>query len=207
MFELISSLIDSLILFINSIGYLGILIGMTIESSFFPLPSEIVLIPAGVLVAKGEMNFFLAFIAGVLGSLAGAWINYFLALFLGRRTIDFFIAKYGKFFFVEKEQIKKTDDYFKKHGEITTFTGRLLPVVRHLISLPAGFAKMNPLKFTLFTVLGASIYTFFLLCVGYFFGSNTSPILKIVTGIFLIMAILIFIIYYIRTRKKRIGNS
>ena len=200
--EFISSIIENLLIFINNIGYLGIFIGMAIESSIFPLPSEIVLIPAGVLIAKGEMNFFWAFIAGVLGSLAGAWINYFLALFLGRRTFDFFIDKYGKFFFVGKKQVKKTDDYFKKHGEITTFTGRLIPVIRHLISLPAGFSRMNAWKFTFFTALGASVYTIFLLGVGYFFGSNAQPILKIVTGIFLVFALILIIIYYIRNMRK-----
>ena len=204
MLEFISSLIESLLLFIKSIGYFGIFIGMTIESSFIPLPSEVVLIPAGVLIAKGEMSFFWAFIAGVLGSLAGAWINYFLALFLGRRTFDFFIDKYGKFFFVGKKQVKKTEDYFKEHGEITTFTGRLIPVVRHLISLPAGFSRMNAWKFTFFTVLGAAVYTIFLLCVGYFFGSNAQPMLKIVTGIFLVLAIIAITIYYLRNTKK--GN-
>ncbi|MCX6749698.1 MAG: DedA family protein [Candidatus Pacearchaeota archaeon] len=203
MLEIISSLIDSLILFIGSIGYLGIFIGMTIESSFFPLPSEIVLIPAGILIAKGEMNFFLAFIAGVLGSIAGAWINYSLALFLGRKTFDFFIAKYGKFLFIGKEEIRKTENYFKEHGEITTFTGRLIPVVRHLISLPAGFSRMNAWKFTFFTALGASVYTIFILGVGYFFGSNAQPVLKIVTGVFLVIIFGAITIYYLRNKKKK----
>ena len=200
--EFLSSIIESLLIFINSIGYLGIFIGMTIESSFFPLPSEIVLIPAGVLIAKGQMNFFLAFIAGVLGSIAGAWINYSLALFLGRKTCDFFIVKYGKFFFIGKKQIKKTEHYFKKHGEITTFTGRLIPIARHLISIPAGFSRMNAWKFTFFTALGAAVYTSFLLGVGYFFGSNAQPILKIVTGIFLVIIFVAITIYYLINKKK-----
>ena len=97
--ELFFQFVDILLSIIKELGYLGIFIGMTIESSFFPFPSEAILIPAGVLVAKGEMNFILVLIAGLLGSLAGALINYFLALYLGRKTVNLLVSKYGKFFF------------------------------------------------------------------------------------------------------------
>src|SRR3989338_6218742 len=111
--DIIHTIVENILLFIKSLGYLGIFIGMTIESSFIPLPSEIILIPAGVLIARGEMNFFLTLVISVLGSLLGAWINYFLALFLGRKTVDFLVMKYGKLFFLNSEKLERTDNYFR----------------------------------------------------------------------------------------------
>ena len=204
--ELFSQLIGAILSIIRELGYLGIFIGMTIESSFFPFPSEIILIPAGALVAKGEMNFFLVFSAGLLGSLAGAWINYFLALFLGRKTINFLVNKYGKFLFINKKKLRKTDNYFKKHGEITTFTGRFILLIRQLISLPAGFTKMNFLKFSLFTALGAGIWTAILIYIGYFFGSDVQPFMKIITAVLLVFSLIIILIYYLIKTKKSISN-
>jgi membrane protein DedA with SNARE-associated domain len=201
-YELFLNLIENLLLIIKELGYLGIFIGMTIESSFFPFPSEVILIPAGVLVARGEMNFLLVFLAGLAGSILGAWINYAIALFLGRKTIDLLIDKYGRFLFLNKSKLRKTDNYFKKHGEITTFIGRLIFVIRQLISLPAGFAKMNFWKFTLFTALGAGIWTAILITIGYFFGSSAQPIAKIITGVLLVLSLFLALIYYAKTREK-----
>jgi len=199
-----SSFVETIISIISQLGYLGIFIGMTIESSFFPFPSEIILIPAGALVARGELNFFLVFISGLLGSITGAWINYFLALFLGRTTIDFLVERYGRFLFINKTKLKETDDYFKKHGEITTFVGRLIFVVRQLISLPAGFARMNFWKFTFFTALGAGIWTAILISVGYFLGSNNvQPVTKTITIILIITALLITLVYALKNGKKK----
>jgi len=202
MIELISQLIGIVLSIIRELGYFGIFVGMTIESSFFPFPSEIILIPAGALVAKGEMNFFLVFLAGLLGSLTGACINYFLALFLGRKTVDLLIDKYGKFLFINRKKLRKTDDYFKKHGEVTTFIGRLIFVIRQLISLPAGFAKMNFLKFSFFTALGAGIWTAILIYIGYFFGSDVQLIMKVITAILLVFSLIIVLIYYSIKNKK-----
>jgi membrane protein DedA with SNARE-associated domain len=210
--ELIRTITENVLLIIKDMGYFGIFIGMTIESSFFPLPSEVILIPAGVLIAKGEMSFLLVFLASILGSLLGAWVNYFLALFLGRTTVDFLINKYGKFLFLHKKDLKKTDKYFNEHGEITTFIGRLVPLVRHLISLPAGFAKMNFLRFSLFTALGAGLWTVVLISVGYFYGSSSvQPIVKIITAIVFSICVVVTSTYYIvkryekgkRSRKKQ----
>jgi membrane protein DedA with SNARE-associated domain len=187
------------------IGYFSIFIGMTIESSFFPFPSEVILIPAGVLVANGELSFFLVFLAGLLGSLVGASFNYFFAYFLGRQTIDLLISKRKSFFFLTKSKLRKADIYFERHGQVTTFVGRLIPVIRQLISLPAGFAKMNYGKFIFFTSLGAGLWVFVLTYVGVLFGNNLE-LLKtnfyFVTLILLGFSLLILIIYLLKKNKN-----
>ncbi|PIO08812.1 DedA family protein [Candidatus Pacearchaeota archaeon CG10_big_fil_rev_8_21_14_0_10_34_12] len=204
-YEFFAALTSSLLALIGKLDYFGIFIGMAIESSFIPFPSEIILIPAGALIAKGEMFFFPVFIASLLGSLLGATVNYFLALFIGRTAVDYLIDKYGRFFFIKKKSLEKTDIFFKKYGDITTFIGRLIPIVRQLISLPAGFAKMNFLKFTFYTALGSGLWTIILVSLGYFFGNNSLWIaenMRLITFSVLLFAILIMIMYLIRKRKN-----
>ncbi len=206
MIDLFSNLIVSIVSVINDLGYFGIFIGMVIESSFIPFPSEIIMIPAGALVALEQMKFSGVFFAGLLGSLVGAWINYSLALFLGRVTVEKLITKYGKIFFLSPVSLTKSDLFFEKHGEITTFIGRLIPVIRQLISLPAGFSKMNYLKFTTYTTLGAGIWVLILIVIGYIFGSNLDwfnqnklPL----TLSLLFLSLIILIIYILKKRKSK----
>ena len=205
--ELFHTLVDTTVELIGSMGYLGIFILMMIESSFIPFPSEVVLIPAGVLVARGEMNAILVFLAGTLGSLAGAIINYFLALHLGRKLTEKLILRYGKIFLIDMDKIKKSEKYFKNHGEVTTFVGRLIPVIRQLISLPAGFSKMHLAKFSLYTSLGAGIWTGILIWIGYLFGENQKLIEENLTSITLVtLLIVVFIIgayLYIKKPSKK----
>ena len=203
--ELFAQLIVGLLLIIKELGYIGIFIGMAIESSFFPFPSEIILIPAGALVAKGEMIFILVFLAGIFGSLLGALINFFLALFLGRTVVDLLVKKYGKIFFIDNKKIKKSDDYFNKHGSITTFIGRLIPGVRQLISIPAGFSRMNIFKFCLFTCLGAGLWTGVLICIGYFFGNNSEWIngnMNFITVVLLSFSLMMIVVYLWNKKRK-----
>jgi membrane protein DedA with SNARE-associated domain len=200
-------LIESLVLVVNKMGYFGIFFGMTIESSFIPFPSELILVPAGALAALGEMNFLLIILAGILGSILGALINYYIALFLGRNTVDFLIENYGKMFLLTKKNLQKSDLFFQKHGEITTFIGRLIPVIRQLISLPAGFSKMNLPKFIFFTSLGAGIWAIILTYIGYVFGNNllwihsNKDLLTLSILAFSLIVVLIYLIYY--KNKKR----
>lgn len=201
-FDLLSQVINYILLIIGKAGYFGIFLGMTIESSFFPFPSELIMIPAGYLVAQGEMSFFIVLLAGILGSIAGALINYFLALFIGRRTIDLLVDKYGKFILISKENIQKSEEYFKKHGEITTFIGRLIPGIRQLISIPAGFSKMNLSRFILFTSLGAGIWSLILILIGYFLGANPLLISENKTIITFFILLFSFLVIWIYVRKK-----
>ena len=139
---------------------------MFLESSFFPFPSEVAMIPAGYLVYKGSMNMGWALLAGALGSLAGALFNYVLALYFGRA----FLLRFGKYFFFTEKTMIKMEQFFTRHGEVSTFLGRLIPVVRQYISLPAGLAKMNLWKFSFYTTFGALIWITILAIFGYYVG-------------------------------------
>lgn len=208
--ELYHTILDNLLLTIFSLGYFGIFFLMTIESSFIPMPSEIILIPAGILIAQNQMSFSLVLIAAILGSLFGAFINYFLALYLGRKTINKLIKKYGKIFFINEEKIKKSETFFEKHGSITTFVGRLIPVIRQLISIPAGFSKMNLAKFSFYTSIGAGIWSFILIYIGIVIGNNQDLIsqnISTITLITLICCVILVISYILIQKRKSIRNN
>jgi membrane protein DedA with SNARE-associated domain len=167
--SILSDLFSTLVLLVKNLGYLGIFIGMMIESTVFPLPGEIILIPAGALIAQGHMSFLPVILIAVAGTIAGALINFFFAMFLGRGLVNILVKKYGKFMFITERRLAGIDNFFMKHGEITTFIGRLVPVVRHLISLPAGFSKMNVFKFAFYTALGSLISSSVSVFLGYVF--------------------------------------
>ena len=149
-------------------GYPGVFFLMAIESSFIPFPSEIVMIPAGFHIHQGDMRWAPTLAAGALGSLAGAWINYGLALKLGRP----FFLRYGKYLLAPPEKLERAEAFFLRHGEFATFTARLLPVIRQLLSLPAGMARMNFFRFSLYTAAGAGIWVAVLTVIGYWVGAN-----------------------------------
>lgn len=185
---------------VGTLGYPGVFIMMALESTFVPIPSEAVMIPAGYLVEQGKMDFFVSLIAGVSGSIAGSYLNYFLALWLGRP----FILRYGKYVGVSKEKFLKVDKYFQNHGEITIFIGRLIPVVRHLISFPAGLGRMNHIKFTTYTSIGAGLWVAVLLGLGYMIGKNQQLINKYLTQvtILLVIASAVTVIAYVYLKKR-----
>ena len=159
---------------IGSMGYPGILLLMAMESSIIPVPSELVMPPAGYLAQQGKMNMALVILCGTFGSLIGAYANYFVSRYLGRPLI----LKYGKYVLIPADKFIRVEQFFLKHGEISTFIGRLLPVIRHLISIPAGVAGMNHFKFTLYTLLGAGIWCTILTLIGYAIGENQQLIMQ-----------------------------
>lgn len=182
-------------------GYLGIFIMMAIESSFIPFPSEIVLIPAGYLASQGEMSISFILLSALCGSLVGAFINYYLALTLGRKIL----LKYGKYFFIKPETLQKMEKFFAQHGHISTFTGRLIPGVRQLISIPAGLARMNLGEFALYSAIGAGIWAVVLTLLGYYIGENKELIetyLKEITTVVIVGLVMIIFVYY-GIKKKR----
>ena len=184
-------------------GYLGIFIMMAIESSFIPFPSEIVMIPAGYLAYKGEMNLFFVLLSGFGGSMIGAWVNYFLAMSLGRKVL----YAYGHYFFMKPEALDKMEVFFRKHGAVSTFTGRLIPGIRQLISIPAGLSKMSFALFSLYTFLGAAIWSTVLVLLGYFLGENEGLIkeyLHELVYVSLSLVVLIIAVYiYLHKRKQK----
>ncbi|MDY0051966.1 MAG: DedA family protein [Aliarcobacter sp.] len=197
---MLASIVNFIVETVGSLGYIGIFIMMFLESSFFPFPSEVVMIPAGYLAYKGEMNIYIAIIVGILGSLTGALFNYYLAVKFGRK----FLIKYGKYFFIKEPTIVKMEEFFKSHGHISTFSGRLIPAIRQYISFPAGLARMNLFVFCIYTSLGAGIWIIILTLLGYFLGDNQALIQEYLHSI--IIGILIFLVvlalwYYKRIKK------
>ena len=158
----------------RDLGYPGIVVLMAVESSFLPLPSELVMPPAGYLAAKGEMDFLVAVGCGVLGSILGALANYGLAHWLGRA----FVRRLGRYVLVSERSLERSERFFTAHGEISVFMARMLPVVRHLISLPAGIARMPLPRFVLFTGLGAAVWCTILAWIGWFIGKKEDLLLS-----------------------------
>jgi len=202
MHSFISALITFLTNFINEVGYLGIFIGMFLESTLVPLPSELVMIPAGLAVSSGEMNIYIVLFVGVLGNVAGAVFSYYLAASIGR-TILFRI---GKYFFVKAETIIKIEKFFENHGPISIFIGRLLPGFRHFISLPAGVARMDMKLFFIYTTLGSTIWNSILIAVGFFIGNNHKLIAEnlyvIALGLFVFCIVILLGYIFLKPTRK-----
>jgi len=149
---------------INTMGLeLYVFVGMTIESSFIPFPSEVIMPPAGH-QAGSFLRVIWLILIGTLGSLVGAWVNYFLGLKLGRP----FFEKYGKYVLISERSLTRMDHYWERYGEASTFIGRLVPAVRQLISIPAGVARMNFWRFTFYSGLGAGLWVTVLALLGWF---------------------------------------
>lgn len=179
MLETLASHIDQIAAMAPTWGYVFIFVFMAVESSFIPFPSEIVMIPSGFLAARGELSLHAAFpdlavaiAVGLLGSLLGAYVNYFLSAFLGKP----FLRRYGKWFFLSPAALDRACEIFNRYGNLATFVCRLLPAIRQLISIPAGIARMPFGPFTLYTALGAGIWTAVLALTGFWLGRTAGDI-------------------------------
>ena len=193
---------------ISLLGYAGIFFLMMLESMVVPVPSEFVMPFAGFLVAQGNFNFILVIVASSLGSITGSLIFYYIGKTGGHTLVE----KYGKYVLVDTEDIKKTEKWFNKRGELTIFIARLIPVVRHLISLIAGIGKMNVKKFALYTILGATLWNGILTYLGFILGQHWNEVsqyleeLDIIIVILLIVGCLYFAYRHITRKKKNQTN-
>lgn len=162
--------------FVENASYILIFVFMTVESSFIPFPSEVVVPPAAYLaVTKGDMNLFMVVLVATLGALCGALINYFLSVWIGRPLVMRFAnSRVGYACLLDEAKVNKAEKYFDEHGAISTLIGRLIPAVRQLISIPAGLARMNIWKFMFFTFLGAGLWNIVLAGLGYWLGQTVS---------------------------------
>ena len=200
---------------LDNLNYFWIIVFMTIESSFIPFPSEVVMIPAAYMAAaEGQMSIPMIITCGTLGALFGALINYTLAYYLGRPIVyKFANSRFGHMCLIDQEKVEKAEAYFYKHGVISTLIGRLIPAIRQLISIPAGLSKMNIWKFIIYTCLGAGIWNAVLVGIGLVFHSQIGKeelIAKIshyshiigYTASALVIALIIFFIYQ-GTKKSK----
>ena len=199
--HLLGDLIQWIIRVVGELGYPGIFIMMLLESSFFPFPSEVVMIPAGYLAYRGEMSMTVAIAMGIAGSLAGALVNYYLAVWLGRP----FLERYGRYLFLPPEKLHRVERFFRDHGEISTFVGRLITVVRQYISFPAGLARMPMGHFLLYTGLGAGIWVAVLAVIGYLAAGNEELIRaysREATVALLALCVALVAAYVVRHRRR-----
>lgn len=208
---MLTNLFNFFINIAHNLGYGGVVLLMTIESSFLPLPSEVVIPPFAYLAAQGKFNIFLIIFFGVLGSVLGATINYIISRTLGRvivyRLVD---TKLARLFLINREKLERSEKIFLENSSWSTFWGRLVPVVRHLISIPAGFCEMPYDRFILFTALGSFIWVSVLAVLGYFVGANQELILIYASQLSwgLVALSIIFLIYkFYFKRRKKIKNN
>lgn len=195
----------------DNINYPMILFLMTLESTFIPVPSELVVPPAAWKAAQGEMNLVLVIIFSTLGCILGALINYFLAKTLGRKIIYSLVeTRIAHMLFINRHSMEKSESFFIKYGKSSTFIGRLVPGVRHLISIPAGVAQMNLRDFVFYTAIGSAIWNGILAALGYFLFIEQELLKRYyrdisVAALILFILFIFYIIY--RLVKNRKGNN
>ncbi len=192
---------DWLVATIGSLGYAGIMVLMLIESTFIPLPSELVIPPAGYLISQGQMSWVGVIVSATAGSVLGGLVNYALGVYLGRP----FILKYGRYFFISEKSFTKGERFFLKHGNISTFIGRLILGVRHYISFPAGIARMELKQFCFYTALGAGVWCWVLAYIGYFVGNNKEKIMQISRqwSVYILAACVLLVALYVMWHRRK----
>lgn len=204
MMEFIQPVIDW---YMANLNYFTVALLMALESSFIPFPSEVVVPFAAYKAADGGMNVFGVIIASTVGALIGALINYYLSKYLGRPLVYKLAgSKVGRILLLSEKKVAKAEEYFIKHGNSSTFIGRLVPAVRQLISIPAGLAKMNIRNFIIYTIAGAGIWNIILAVVGYYAYEIKDRIFPYVDDILIAFGIL-FVIYLIVRAVRNKGRK
>jgi len=183
---------------ISSLGYLGVFVLMTLESMVFPIPSEAVMPFAGFLVASGSMDFIAVIIASTLGSIFGSLVSYYIGM-----KGEIFIEKHGKLFLLNKKDMNSAKAFFKKHGEKTIFVSRFIPVIRHLISIPAGLGRMDLKKFILYTTAGAAMWNAFLAYLGFILKEKWNEIVAYsqYLDIIAVIGLIAFAVWFVRRHR------
>lgn len=188
--------------FIDKTGYISVFVLMVMESMIFPVPSEAVMPFAGFLIAESKFTFSLVIAVSTLGSIVGSLLSYWIGLYGGQP----FIERYGRFFLLDRDDLAATERFFKKYGDATIFISRFIPVVRHLISLPAGMGRMNLVRFSIYTIIGAGLWNAFLTACGFYLRKNWevvmqySRIVDIAVLVILVIGVAIFIKKHISRR-------
>lgn len=202
MFE---QILQAIVTFVHEFGYFGLFVMTFLESTFTPIPSEITLIPAGYLIHSGDMHFLPVLLACITGTMAGSFFTYWVAKNFGRRLA----LKYGKFVLFTEDKLAVVEKYFKSHGQISIFTGRLIPGVRHVISFPAGLAHMDLSKFCYYTYLGSTLWTVILLVTGYLIGYNKDLIHQYIVYIKLgaLLAAVVMLAGYVFLKRRKLKKA
>jgi membrane protein DedA with SNARE-associated domain len=195
---------------VSSIGYPGLFFLIVLESTAVPIPSLLVMPFAGYLAWKGEFSLPLILVINSAGALTGSWLSYWVGAKAGKPLL----LKYGKWFFIRQKDLEKTEEYFAKHGGKTIFIGRFLPVVRHLISLPAGIARMPIMPFSLLTLAGASLWGGGLMVVGYVLGPSYEAVVTkakridlVFAGLIVVAIVAIAVRFYLKRRRAKATAS
>jgi membrane protein DedA with SNARE-associated domain len=199
--ELFQSIFDW---YMANLNYFTVALLMLIESTFLPMPSEVVVPFAAYKAAQGDLNVFLVVLFGTIGALCGSLINYFLAYYLGRPLVySFADSRVGRMFLLSKEKIIRAENYFLRNGKSSTFIGRLVPGIRHLISIPAGLAKMNLRDFMFYTFIGAGIWNIILAIIGFYVYEIRDKIFPYLGHILVVLGAGFVIYLIIKARKNQ----
>lgn len=196
--------------YLSHISYWTIFFLMTIESSFIPFPSEIVIPPAAYKAASGDLNIYMVVLVGTLGALAGALFNYYFAKWLGRRLLlKFANTRLANLMLINQESIEKSELYFRNHGKSSTLIGRLVPGIRQLISIPAGISEMKLSDFILYTIIGSTIWNVILALLGYFFYSQKEILHQYYSELSIVCLVLglLYVAYLVYKGFKRKGQA
>lgn len=193
--------------YFNNINYFTITLLMVIESSFIPFPSEVIVPPAAYKAAAGDLNIFLVVFFSTLGALIGALFNYYIALWIGRSAVYALAeTRVAKLFMIQPSSIRKAEDYFVRHGNSSTFIGRLIPAIRQLISIPAGLARMPLKNFIIYTTAGAMLWNIILAFIGYYFPKEIMDKYYHEINIVMIIIGIIFLFYLVYQAFIRKSN-